>query len=157
MSRWSSASPAGSLDYQAPCRHSRVADQNRLKGHIYLNNLIPCLLLLAGVVWNAVAMWFRRRRCCCLDFAVKKIRFPGLGKRTSFCLWVCGLTKVMPAGNYFEFLMRRVAVAVSPRPAAAIPASAIALGVVSPVFASLSAFVAACLPLFVFACLVELC
>ena len=36
VSRWSSASPAGSLDYQAPCRHSRVADQNRLKGHIYL-------------------------------------------------------------------------------------------------------------------------
>ena len=30
------ASPAGSRDYQAPCRHSRVADQNRLKGHIYL-------------------------------------------------------------------------------------------------------------------------
>lgn len=24
------------LGYQAPCRHSRVADQNRLKGHIYL-------------------------------------------------------------------------------------------------------------------------
>ena len=36
VSRWSSASPAGSLDYQAPCRHSQVADQNRLKGHIYL-------------------------------------------------------------------------------------------------------------------------
>ena len=36
VSLWSSASPAGSLDYQAPCRHSRVADQNRLKGHIYL-------------------------------------------------------------------------------------------------------------------------
>ena len=44
--------------------------------------------------------------------------------------------------------MRRVAVAVIPSPAAAIPASAVALGVVSPVFASLSAFV--------FACLVEL-
>lgn len=44
--------------------------------------------------------------------------------------------------------MRRVAVAVIPRPAAAIPASAIALGAVSPVFASL--------PVVVFACLVEL-
>ena len=50
------------------CRHSRVADQNHLKGHIYLNNLIPCLLLLVGVVWSAVAMWFKRRRCCCLNF-----------------------------------------------------------------------------------------
>ena len=52
--------------------------------------------------------------------------------------------------------MRRVAVAVIPRPAAAIPASAIALGAVSPVFASLPAVVSACLPLLVFACLVEL-
>lgn len=43
--------------------------------------------------------------------------------------------------------MRRVAVAVIPSPAAAIPASAIALGAVSPVFASL--------PVVVFACLVE--
>lgn len=51
--------------------------------------------------------------------------------------------------------MRRVAVAVIPRPAVAIPASAIALGVVSPVFASLSAVVSACLPLLEFACLVE--
>ena len=66
--RWSSALPAGSLDYQAPCRHSRVADQNRLKGHIYLNNLIPCLLLLVGVVWSEVAMWFKRQRYCCLNF-----------------------------------------------------------------------------------------
>lgn len=47
--------------------------------------------------------------------------------------------------------MRRVAVAVIPSPAAAIPASAIALGAVSPVFASLPG-----LPLLVFACLVEL-
>ena len=52
--------------------------------------------------------------------------------------------------------MRRVAVAVIPSPMAAIPASAIALGVVSPVFASLSAFEFAFLPLLVFACLVEL-
>ena len=52
--------------------------------------------------------------------------------------------------------MRRVAVAVIPRPAAAIPASAIALGAASPVFASLPAVVSACLPLLVFACLVEL-
>ena len=52
--------------------------------------------------------------------------------------------------------MRRVAVAVIPRPAAAIPASAIALGVVSPVFASLPVVVFACLPLLVFACLEEL-
>ena len=47
--------------------------------------------------------------------------------------------------------MRRVAVAVIPSPAAAIPASAIALGAVSPVFASLPG-----LPLLVFACLAEL-
>lgn len=44
--------------------------------------------------------------------------------------------------------MRRVAVAVIPSPMAAIPASVIALGAVSPVFASL--------PVVVFACLVEL-
>ena len=43
VSRWSSASPAGSLDYQAPCRHPRVADQNRLKGHIYLIIESPAL------------------------------------------------------------------------------------------------------------------
>ena len=60
------------------------------------------------------------------------------------------------SGSYFEFLMRRVAVAVIPRPAAAIPASVIALGAVSPVFASLSAVAFACLPLLVFACLAEL-
>ena len=46
--------------------------------------------------------------------------------------------------------MRRVAVAVIPRPVAATAASAIALGAVSPVFASLPG-----LPLLVFACLVE--
>ena len=62
----------------------------------------------------------------------------------------------MPAGNYFEFLMRRVAVAVIPSPMAAIVASATALGAVSPVFASLPVVVFACLPLLVFACLVEL-
>ena len=61
------------------------------------------------------------------------------------------------AGGYFEYLMRRVAVAVIPRPATAIPASAIALGAVSPVFASLPAVVSACLPLLEFACLVVLC
>ena len=44
--------------------------------------------------------------------------------------------------------MRCVAVAVIPSPMAAIPASVIALGAVSPVFASL--------PVVVFACLVEL-
>ena len=52
--------------------------------------------------------------------------------------------------------MRRVAVAVIPRPATAIPASATALGAVSPVFASLPVAVFACLPLLEFACLVEL-
>ena len=72
VSRWSSASPAGSLDYQAPCRHSRVADQNRLKGHIYLNNLIPCLLLLVGAAWASVAMWFKGRRRCHLFLQVKR-------------------------------------------------------------------------------------
>ena len=51
------------------------------------------------------------------------------------------------SGGYFEFLRRRVAVAVIPRPAAATAASAIALGAVSPVFASL--------PVVVFACLVD--
>ena len=81
-------------------------------------------------------------------FTSKKVRFPGLGKRTSFCLLACGLAKVVCSGSYFEFLMRRVAVAVIPSPAAAIAASAIALGAVSPVFASL--------PVVVFACLVEL-
>lgn len=63
------------------------------------------------------------------------------------------MTKVTFVGGYFEFLMRRVAVAVIPSPMAAIPASAIALGVVSPVFASLSAVAFACLPLLEFACL----
>lgn len=52
--------------------------------------------------------------------------------------------------------MRRVAVAVIPSPAAAIPASVIALGAASLVFASLPAVVSACLPLLEFACLVEL-
>lgn len=79
-----------------------------------------------------------------------------MGKRASFCLWACGLVKAECSVGYFEFLMRRVAVAVIPRPAAAIPASAIALGAVSPVFASLPAVVSACLPLLEFACLVEL-
>ena len=72
VSRWSSALPAGSLDYQAPCRHSRVAGQNYLKGHIYLNNLIPCLLLLVGVVWGAVATWFKRWWRCHLFLQVKR-------------------------------------------------------------------------------------
>lgn len=89
-------------------------------------------------------------------FTSKEARFPGLGKRASFCLWACGLAKTIAAGGYFEFLRRRVAVAVIPSPMAAIPASAIALGAVSPVFASLPAVVFACLPLLVFACLVEL-
>lgn len=70
------------------------------------------------------------------------------GETGLFSLWVCGLAKVVCSGSYFEFLMRRVAVAVIPRPAAATAASAIALGAVSPVFASL--------PVVVFACLVEL-
>lgn len=79
-----------------------------------------------------------------------------MGKRTSFCLWACELAETITVGSYFEFLMRRVAVAVIPSPMAAIPASAIALGAVSPVFASLPAVVSACLPLLEFACLVEL-
>ena len=66
------------------------------------------------------------------------------------------MTKVTFVGSYFEFLIRRVAVAVMPRPAMAIPATVIALGVVSPVFASLPAVVSACLPLLEFACLVGL-
>ena len=89
-------------------------------------------------------------------FTSKEVRFPGLGKRTSFCLLACGLAKTIAAGSYFEFLRRRVAAAVIPSPAAAIPASAIALGAASPVFASLPAVVSACLPLLEFACLVEL-
>ena len=79
-----------------------------------------------------------------------------MGKRTSFCLWACELVKAECSVGYFEFLMRRVAVAVIPSPMAAIPASAIALGAASPVFASLPAVVSACLPLLEFACLVEL-
>lgn len=89
-------------------------------------------------------------------FTSKEARFPGWGKRASFCFWACGLAETITAGSYFEFLMRRVAVAVIPRPAVAIPASAIALGAASPVFASLPAVVSACLPLLEFACLVEL-
>lgn len=100
-------------------------------------------------------MWFKRRRHCHLFLQVKR-PVSLVGKRASFCLWACGLAKTITAGGYFEFLMRRVAAAVIPRPAAAIPARAIALGVVSPVFASLSAVVVACLPLLVFACLAEL-
>lgn len=60
------------------------------------------------------------------------------------------------SGGYFEFLRRRTPVAVIPRPAAAIPASAIALGAASPVFASLPVVVFTCLLLLEFACLVEL-
>lgn len=89
-------------------------------------------------------------------FTSKEARFPRLGKRASFCLWACGLAETITAGGYFEFLRRRVAVAVIPRPAAATAASAIALGAASPVFASLPAVVSACLPLLEFACLVEL-
>ena len=84
VSRWSSALPAGSLDYQAPCRHSRVADQNHLKGHIYLNNLIPCLLLLVGVVWSAAATWFKRRRHYHLFFQVKRLVSLGWGNGPLF-------------------------------------------------------------------------
>ena len=72
-----------------------------------------------------------------------------MGKRTSFCLWACELAETITVGSYFEFLRRRT-------PVAAIPASAIALGAVSPVFASLPAVVFACLLLLEFACLVEL-
>lgn len=78
-------------------------------------------------------------------FTSKEARFPGLGKRASFCRWACGLVKAECSVGYFEFLMRRVAVAVIPNPAAAIPASVIALGAVSPVFASLPSVVSACL------------
>ena len=52
--------------------------------------------------------------------------------------------------------MRRTPAVAIPNPAAAIAASAIALGAVSPVFASLPTVVSACLPLLEFACLVEL-
>ncbi len=110
---------------------------------------------LAGVVWALKAMWFKRRRCCCLNF-YRRGPFPWVGETGLFCLWVCGLAKVVCFGGYFEFLRRRVAVAVIPRPAAATAASAIALGAASPVFASLPAVVSACLPLLEFACLVEL-
>lgn len=115
-------------------------------------------MLLAGLAGSAAASWFKRGWHYLLFLQVKRPVSLGLvGETGLFCLWVCGLTKVMPAGNYFEFLMWRVAVAVSPSPVAAIPASAIALGAVSPVFASLPAVVFACLPLLEFACLVELC
>lgn len=156
MSRWSSASPAGSLDYQTPRRRPGPVVQKspvkaRLSNLIYplRNAACWCCLGIDGcVVQETAALPF--------VFSSKEVRFPGLGKRTSFCLLACGLAKTITAGSYFEFLMRRVAVAVIPRPAAAIAASAIALGAVSPVFASLPAVVFACLPLLEFACLVEL-
>lgn len=156
VSRWSSASPAGSLDYQTPRRRpGPVVQKSPVKAR--LSNLIYPL--------RNAARW----RCLGIDgcvvqetaalpsvFTSKEARFPRLGKRASFCLWACGLVKAECSGSYFEFLMRRVAVAVIPRPAAATAASAIALGAVSPVFASLPAVIFACLPLLEFACLVEL-
>ena len=156
VSRWSSALPAGSLDYQTPRRRPGPVVQKspvkaRLSNLIYplRNAACWCCLGIDGcVVQETAALPF--------VFSSKEARFPGLGKRASFCLLACGLAKTITAGGYFEFLRRRVAVAVIPRPAAAIPASAIALGAVSPVFASLPAVVSACLLLLVFACLAEL-
>ena len=114
-------------------------------------------MLFAGVAWASAAAWFKRWRCCCLNFAVKEARFPGLvGETGLFSFWVRDWRRRYCSGGYFEYLMRWVAAAVIPSPMAAIPASAIALGAVSPVFASLPAVVFACLPLLEFACLVEL-
>lgn len=58
VSRWSSALPAGSLDYQAPCRHSRVADQNRPKGYIYLiiQSRVLCCPLALPKHWRLRAL-----------------------------------------------------------------------------------------------------
>ena len=100
-------------------------------------------------------MWFKRRRRYHLFLHVKR-PVSLVGETGLFCFWGCRLAKAMCSVGYFEFLMRRVAVAVIPSPMAAIPASAIALGAVSPVFASLPAVIFACLTLLVFACLVEL-
>lgn len=91
-----------------------------------------------------------------LPFVLQVKRPVSLGGNGPLCFWACGLAETITAGSYFEFLMRRVAVAVIPRPAVAIPASAIALGAASPVFANLPAVVSACLPPLEFACLVEL-
>ena len=104
-----------------------------------------------------MAAWFKRRRHCHLIFC--KLKRPvslGWGNGPLFVSGLVDWRRQYAAGSYFEFLMRRVAVAVIPRPAAATAASAIALGAVSPVFASLPAVVFACLPLLEFACLVEL-
>ena len=38
------------------------------KGRITLIKSIPRVVLLAGCVKTSVAMWFKRRRCCCLIF-----------------------------------------------------------------------------------------
>ena len=90
-------------------------------------------------------------------FTSKDARFSGFGWGNGpLCLWACRLVGAICSGSYFEFLMRRVAAVVIPSPAAVIPASVIALGAVSPVFASLPVVVFACLPLLEFACLVEL-
>ena len=117
------------------------------------SRVLCCLLVLPGHRWlrssrDVAAAWILQLK--------RPVSLVLVGETGLFWVWVCGLTKVMPAGSYFEFLMRRVAVAVIPSPAAAIPASAIALGAGSPVFASLPAVVFACLPLLVFACLVVL-
>ena len=36
------------------------------------DNLIPCLMLLVGVIWSAVAMWFKGWRRCRLFLQVKR-------------------------------------------------------------------------------------
>lgn len=38
------------------------------RGRITLIKSIPRVVLLAGRVKTSVAMWFKRRRCCCLIF-----------------------------------------------------------------------------------------
>ena len=82
VSRWSSASPAGSLDYQTPCRLSRVADQKAPEGSHLFDNLIPCFVVLAGVAGSAVATWFMRRRCCLLFWALRGFVWAGSPVKT---------------------------------------------------------------------------
>ena len=53
VSRWSSAVPAGSLDYQIPRRRpGHVVQKSPVEAHLS-DNLIPCFVLLAGFAKTA--------------------------------------------------------------------------------------------------------
>ena len=115
---------------------------------------MPCLFH-ANLFALDVARWLRQdingyvvQETAALPFVFtsKEARFPGFGWGNGpLCLWACRLVGAICSGSYFEFLMRRTPAVAIPNPAAAIPASVIALGAASPVFASLPAVVSACL------------